>query len=855
MIRRILCLIIFTVSAFVSFANPGDSIRIDGRVSGAHDMSVEALIVTVLNPTDSSVVAYCMTDNEGRYCLAFTTDWDEVLLRLTGFNVKREIRRVKAASQTVDFKAEEASTTLREVMIKAQKLWGNRDTLNYLVAAYTTEFDRTIGDVLKQLPGITIDGGIIKYQGTPINHFYIENMDLLQGRYDIATNGLKAEDVATVQVLENHEHVKALKDQVPPESAAINLKLKDKAKGRWTKSFGIGLGYDNDVRWNCEANLMYFGKRRQHAIYYGNDNTGNGADRSYQHYGGSGLGAAVLTDILYPGSSPVGSTLYNNDHAFHMSNLYKLNETAQLNYSLTYNHDVRNRSSYMQTTYLLPGSDTRIISEEISSRKTNNDAKIRLSYENNAEKNFLCNTLDMSGQWCNANGVVQTNLDAIRQHAGNRNLGLSNNTRWVHRTKGGQGFEITSTNTVQSTPQSLAVSDGMEATQEVNVTRVGTANRFSLINDLRRHRWSFVPTAALNVNYVGLKSMLQGNMSDNGDMDYLHTEAKIGSSLIYVKDELRLTFRLPLALSYTSVRHEADKARVHFSPSFRLLWKANDNWTLSCDGRYGMSQTPWNLLITSYIMGNYRTTSRYVVNLSDSHSASFNAKVNFKDIMNGLFAYIQGNVSRSWSNVIYGTTIDENVHTVMQAEYMPHHDDTYSLTGNISKGFDWKNVRIEANINYTRNNSSILRQSVKSDFHSNAFSVNGNVSANIVRAVRLGYDCHYAFSRSVSEGYSHTIRTFGQHASLDVSFIRDRLLMNMTARHTHNSGLKGKKNYTFMDMSVTYRTKKKMDFVLKATNLFNTHTFISRSDTQLTQYVEVYNLRPRNIMLSTRFNL
>lgn len=186
---------------------------------------------------------------------------------------------------------------------------------------------------------------------------------------------------------------------------------------------------------------------------------------------------------------------------------------------------------------------------------------------------------------------------------------------------------------------------------------------------------------------------------------------------------------------------------------------------------------------------------------------------------------------------------------------MPHHDDTYSLTGNISKGFDWKNVRIEANINYTRNNSSILRQSVKSDFHSNAFSVNGNVSANIVRAVRLGYDCHYAFSRSVSEGYSHTIRTFGQHASLDVSFIRDRLLMNMTARHTHNSGLKGKKNYAFMDMSVTYRTKKKMDFVLKATNLFNTHTFISRSDTQLTQYVEVYNLRPRNIMLSTRFNL
>ena len=96
-----------------------------------------------------------------------------------------------------------------------------------------------------------------------------------------------------------------------------------------------------------------------------------------------------------------------------------------------------------------------------------------------------------------------------------------------------------------------------------------------------------------------------------------------------------------------------------------------------------MYQTPWNLLVTSYIMENYRTTSRFVAELSDDPSVTLNAKLTFKDIMSSLFTYLQGSVSHSWSKTMYGTTIDENAHTVIQAEYMPHHDDACSLTGNI----------------------------------------------------------------------------------------------------------------------------------------------------------------------------
>lgn len=165
-----------------------DTIRVDGHVRCDNE-PVEFGVVAMLQPSDSSIIAYTMTDEHGHYSLRTVKQLDEVLVRVRGFNIKEEVRRIKARSQTLDFVVNIQSIMLREVEVKSQKLWGSRDTLNYLVSAYTRYQDRTIGDVLKQLPGITIeDNGVIKYQGTPINRFYIENLDMLQGRYNLATD-------------------------------------------------------------------------------------------------------------------------------------------------------------------------------------------------------------------------------------------------------------------------------------------------------------------------------------------------------------------------------------------------------------------------------------------------------------------------------------------------------------------------------------------------------------------------------------------------------------------------------------------------------------------------------------------
>lgn len=97
------------------------------------------------------------------------------------------------------------------------------------------ETDRSIGDVLKKLPGVQVlSSGQILYQNKAISKFYVEGLDLLKGKYGIATQNIEAKNVASVQVLENHQPIKALKDMEIPEEAAINLKLKQSALGAFS---------------------------------------------------------------------------------------------------------------------------------------------------------------------------------------------------------------------------------------------------------------------------------------------------------------------------------------------------------------------------------------------------------------------------------------------------------------------------------------------------------------------------------------------------------------------------------------------------------------------------------------------
>ena len=72
----------------------------------------------------------------------------------------------------------------KEVVVKSQRIRQEGDTLNYLVSAFQRQARPHHSRRYQKMPGLTVnDDGSIEYQGTKINKFYIEGMDLLGGKY------------------------------------------------------------------------------------------------------------------------------------------------------------------------------------------------------------------------------------------------------------------------------------------------------------------------------------------------------------------------------------------------------------------------------------------------------------------------------------------------------------------------------------------------------------------------------------------------------------------------------------------------------------------------------------------------
>ena len=303
----------------------------------------------------NSILGYDITDDEGVFDIAYKTAADSVSVSVTGFNVKTVTKVVPTGTKQLDFIVEQAKNRIREVKVTASAITRQSDTVTYYVENFRDDTDRSIGEVLKKLPGIQVEkSGEIKYNGKSINKFYIEGMDMLGGRYGIATNNVQAKDIAAVEVYEDHQPIKVLQDWVKSDRAAINLRLKDSAKGTWNVILQGGVGY-KPFLWDVEALPMFFGKGFQTISTYKTNNTGKDVARELESHYGELEGSESVLHVSMPQLPPIEESRYldNNVHALSVNTITKLSDDTDLTADVSYIHDNLNSEGSMSTTYFM----------------------------------------------------------------------------------------------------------------------------------------------------------------------------------------------------------------------------------------------------------------------------------------------------------------------------------------------------------------------------------------------------------------------------------------------------------------------------------------------------------------------
>ncbi|MEO6406828.1 MAG: outer membrane beta-barrel protein [Ferruginibacter sp.] len=203
------------------------------------------------------------------------------------------------------------SNTLENVTLEANKVQIKEDTVSYKVDSTMYRKNDKVEDVLKQLPGVTVDkDGTVTAQGKQVTKVKVNGKEFFGGDVTTATRELNADMIDRVQIIDDYGDQSAftgIKDGDPSKTLNIELK-KDKNKGYFgTISAGIG----TEGRYANSLSLNTFNNSRQVSVI-GNWNNTNASTFNF----GSGamgnmVGGIVRTMGVGRGGAGIGSMLGN----------------------------------------------------------------------------------------------------------------------------------------------------------------------------------------------------------------------------------------------------------------------------------------------------------------------------------------------------------------------------------------------------------------------------------------------------------------------------------------------------------------------------------------------------------------
>jgi hypothetical protein len=868
---------IILLIAFLGNHSPAQTI-LKGNITDANGSPCPFVSVVLKELPDSAMVSYAFSNNEGKYQLKYSGKKARLNVSISGLTIVSQSKNIDNKDADINFKVQEKVVTLKEVVVKSTKIWGAHDTINYLVSAFSNKNDVVIADVLKKMPGISVsEGGQISYQGTPINKFYVENLDLLGGRYGIATNNIAAKDVATVQVLENHQPIKALQKLQSSDNAAINLKLKDGAKGTFTVMPRLGLGA-SPLLWENELSGMYFSKKEQFITTYKGNNTGVDLTKELTSFNSqNSFNGSNLLGLQMPSPPSISQDryLFNNSNAATINTLKKTGEDSQLNFNLIYFNDHETRSSTAQSSYYILKDSTLVVDEDMKSSTNTNRMESEIRFNQNDTSKYVNDYVHLQGLWKDNIGDVITDAP-IHQQMNNPTFSVTNSFYYVKKGQKENGYEISSLMGFKSSPQSLTIKPGLYADLFNNnqhyavLKQDARMNNFYLDNSLKLYStlslWNIHidPAFKTGLEYKNLHSDIYTSTDESSflqlpadslknNLDWSKYYGSVGISLRYNhNDVVKVNFSMPVTYNLLYINNRIANnsntlQRLYFQPSLNASYQITPKIDLNGSYSFYNQMGDISTLYTGYILQSYRSLNHYDNRLAESQGNGVGVKLSYKDIFKMFF--MSGGVSYDHNkrNILYGQTY-QGILSLTSALENDNSSDNVSIRGEISKGIDLMGIVASLNATYGKYSSEQLIQSRLVKFKSNGLNIAGSLNSKPLSWLYLTYTGTWNRSWSkIEANESAPIRAFVNNISADLNLLKT-LSLNVNYEHYYNNAVPGNQYNSFTDLAMKY-VWKDMHISLTWKNIFDTHSYATAYYSELNSYRNVYEIRGTNLLL------
>ncbi len=875
-------LLVIIFLAYVSVQTLPAQVTLEGRVVSLEGEALHNINILIYPKDRQAMIAFAVSDAQGRWLTTVNSASDSLDIETSSVQYRNERRRVANRSQTVQFELIYEVKELSTFTIKAPDIEKRGDTISYLVSSFAQEQNRSIADVLKNMPGIEVEpSGRILYQGEPINRFYVEGLDLMGGRYGMISSNMPHRSVAAVEILENHQPIRILEERVPSYQAAMNLRLMREITTTGTSRLGSGL---SPLLWDASITPMTFTKKFQVVNSYQANNAGRDASKQ--------LTALTLQDMrqradrprenpemlsiqsLSPPDFNESRYLDNNIHLLNSNALLRLNNDFQLRANLYYINDSQRQQGLSNRTLFSP-TDTLYFAESIENSLRDSYLQGEFTLNRNVKENYLDNRLRFNSRWDNRGGMLTTNGEAMQQSLKMPFRNLSNDLRSVSPL-GSHLVEFMSFVSYDHSPQQLSINPG-RFDQVLNAGEPMDGLRQDI--DLRRffadHSAGFTlgwkgisisPRLGFTYRNQSLISSLlqqqeEAQWQETSDsftnkLEGEHYRAYLQTKLHYSKNDLTLTAALPISwqqigLNDGQLNQGQQLSRLLFDPRLSADYRISGFWRLRGSWSYSNTLGDMDGVHYGYIMKNHRSLQQNAAPLSETKRHNLSAFVSYRNPITSFFNSLNYLFSINDFNLIYSNQVQPDGTIILQAFEQPNTGYMHNISGQTSKYFSAakSTLGLRASYGLSRRQSLLNQQFFETS--NRMININPQINTSITEWLRAEYRANMSYIQT----------HIGSNRSSNISMLRHFIDFHAFPRSGHYIGLtteyyrhRDNENF-FADLLYRYTIRRhRIDIEARWLNVFNANTYITYQSVAFTVSENTYFLRPSQLMISARFS-
>lgn len=836
-----------------------------------------------------SIIGYTYSNQDGHYQL--NTDQTgrlNLTCRSLGYRTKTKQLPSKAANEILsfDFKLSQQGEKLQEVVIETDRPIEERgDTIVFSAQYFTNGTERNVEELLKKIPGLTIDDqGTITIGNQEVEKVMVEEDDFFGKGYKLLTKNMPAFPIEKVEILQNYSNNKLLKGIEDSDKVALNLKLKEDAKRVWFGNLKVGMG--NRDYYKAKGNLMNFGKRNKYYFLGSMNNMGQDvvSDISSLLYAQHGNEAGHIGDserakklISLSGYTPdIGAsrTNFNNDKLLSINSIFNPTDDLKVKPLLFFNWN--RQDFYRQHQEAVNAEDTRFVNTE-NYRLYHKDhtlfGKLDILYDLSKHQTLKSITHYNSGHQ-NADADLVFNEKDIGEVLKAQNERLDQKLIYTNKFSSQNVFLLSGRLIKEQSPEryqvnqfyyqdlfpSLSQADHVKQYSRNDMLFMGINGHLLLKqndgNLLELEFGNEYRSDELNTRFSVYE---QHNLLDRPEGYQNHDKYKVND--FYLKGNYKYTFN-NLAVKGKLDIHQlfnylnAGEIRKTQHPFF-INPRLGINWDLNADNSlnisYSLNNTNADILgvYSNYVLTGYRSFDKSMSDFEQLQASTALLLYQFGNWSDRFFA--NASITYIKNHDFFSTN------TVVRQEYtqtqklLIKNREMISANGQLNYFFNALLLNLKIKLGYSESD-------YKNIVNESEFRLIKSASENYGLEVRSTFNGIFNFhigtslQRSQIKSPQKNAHTDNQ-AFLDLYFQFDkRFDITLHTNYYYFGHLEKDKMYTFLDLEVNYDLiKDKLSLQLNGKNLFNKREFRTYNISDISTSTTAYRLLPRMMLLGVKY--